>query len=109
MLRNDGYETLPERAKRKFAGGVLEQGANILGAVAASVLAVGLIGPYIAAFTGSAHIPPDVLRNVARSAFAFAVFSAVASMVMRGLARRTDDDGRFGWDVPGSHHRDLEQ
>lgn len=109
MRRRAAHETLDERGRRKFTGGVLEQGANILGAVAASVLAVGLIGPYIAAFTGSSHVPPAVLRSVARSAFAFAMLAAVASMVMRGLARRADDDVRFGSGGSAAPHRDLDQ
>lgn len=105
MKRRMGFETLEERGRRKFTGGFLEQAANILGAVAASVLAVGLIGPYIAAFTGSAHIPPTVLVHVARSAFAFAVIAASGSMVLRGLARRADDDHRYDSERPTTQRR----
>ena len=97
-------ERIDERARRKFAGGFLEQAGNILGAVAWSVLAVGLIGPYIAAITGSSHVPAPVLVNVAMSAFAFAVVTAGASMTLRGLARRADDDGRFH-QIEATHQR----
>lgn len=97
---------MAERGKRKFAGGFLEGAANILGAVAASVLAVGLIGPYIAAVTGSSHVPPGVLVTVARTAFAFAVTTALGSMVLRGLARRADDDGRFDQQAQDTSRRD---
>ncbi len=81
------------RGRRKFTCGALEQAAAILGAVAASVLAVGLVGPYIAALTGSSHVPPPVLVSVATSALILALVAATLSMGLRGLARRIEDDG----------------
>ncbi len=86
-------EPAVRRGRRKFTCGALEQAAAILGAVAASVLAVGLVGPYIAALTGSSHVPPPVLVSVATSALIFALAAATGSMGLRGLARRIEDDG----------------
>jgi|GEM_PF-4567592 len=81
------------RGRRKFTCGALEQAAAILGAVAASVLAVGLVGHYIAAFMGASHVPPTVLVSVATSALVLALVAATGSMGLRGLARRIEDDG----------------
>lgn len=89
------YEPIHRRRRRKFICGALEQAAAILGAVAASVLAVGLVGPYIAAVTGSSHVSPSVLVNVATSALVFALGAAVGSMALRGLARRVEDDAHL--------------
>ena len=86
-------EPAVRRGRRKFTCGALEQAAAILGAVAASVLAVGLVGPYIAALTGSSHVPPPVLVSVATSALILALVAATGSMGLRGLARRIEDDG----------------
>jgi hypothetical protein len=86
-------EPAVRRGRRKFTCGALEQAAAILGAVAASVLAVGLVGPYIAALTGNSHVPPPVLVSVATTALAFALIAATGSMALRGLARHIEDDG----------------
>lgn len=96
--RDDGgrSETSSQRARRKFTAGALEQAAQILGATAASVLVVGLVGPYIAALAGSSHIPPAVLGSVVSVVLLIALAAAGGAVVLRGLSRRTNDDGRFG-------------
>ena len=85
-------ETPRERARRKFVFGVLEQVSNILGAMAASVLVVGLILPTIAAFAGTPTVSRAELAQVATLVVAFALFAAVTAAIVRGLARRIDDD-----------------
>lgn len=81
------------RQRRKFVAGALEQAAQILGAVAASVLVVGLVGPYIAALTGASQVSSATLGEVAGLALAIAGASAVTAIVLRGLSRRANDDG----------------
>lgn len=85
-------ETPRERARRKFVFGVLEQVSNILGAMAASVLVVGLVVPTIAAFAGTSSVSRAVLAQVATLVVGFALFAAVTAAIVRGLARGIDDD-----------------
>ncbi len=85
-------ETPAERARRKFVFGVLEQASNILGAMAASVLVVGLILPMIGAFTGMATVSHADLTQVATLVIGFAALAAVTAAIVRGLARAIDDD-----------------
>lgn len=85
-------ETPRERARRKFVFGVLEQVSNIRGAMAASVLVVGLILPTIAAFAGTSKVAAADLTQVATLVVGFALFAAVSAAVVRGLARGIDDD-----------------
>jgi riboflavin transporter FmnP len=85
-------ETPAERARRKFVFGVLEQVSNILGAMAASVLVVGLILPMIGAFTGMATVSHTDLTQVATLVIGFAALAAVTAAIVRGLARAIDDD-----------------
>ncbi len=85
-------ETPRERARRKFVFGVLEQLSNILGAMSASVLVVGLIVPTIAAFAGTSRVPPAALAQVATLVIGFALLAGVTAAIIRGLARGVDDD-----------------
>jgi len=85
-------ETPAERARRKFVFGVLEQISNILGAMAGSVLVVGLVLPTIAAFAGMGTLPHAALAQVATLVIGFALFAAITAAVVRGLARGIDDD-----------------
>ncbi len=85
-------ETPAERARRKFVFGVLEQISNILGAMAASVLVVGLVLPTIAAFAGMSSLPHAALAQAATLVVGFALFAAIMAAIVRGLARRIDDD-----------------
>ncbi|QYE36482.1 MULTISPECIES: hypothetical protein [Sphingosinicellaceae] len=88
------HETPAERGRRKFVFGVLEQISSILGAMAASVLGVGLVLPMIAAFAGTGNLPRAALVQVAALVIGFAVFAAVTAAIVRGLARGIDDDSR---------------
>ncbi len=80
------------RARRKFVFGVLEQAANILGAMTASVLVVGLLLPALGAFTGHVTVSHDMFGATARLVLGFAAFAAAGSLMLRGLARRLEDD-----------------
>ena len=101
-------ETARQRARRKFVFGVLEQAANILGAMTASIMVVGLVLPAIAALSGKAMIERAALIDAATLVLGFAALAATASVVLRGLARRLEDDqgiprGRIADDAgPGS-------
>jgi hypothetical protein len=88
-------ETLQQRARRKFAGGALEQGGAILGAMSASVFVVGLIAPYAAALSGVSMVTPRALLGEAATALSLSLVAATASVTLKGLARREDDDARF--------------
>jgi hypothetical protein len=85
-------ETPAERARRKFVFGILEQVSNILGAMAASVLVVGLVLPTIGAFTGNVSVSRGDLAQVASLVIGFALFAAITAAIVRGLARSIDDD-----------------
>jgi hypothetical protein len=89
------------RGRRKFAAGALEQAAHILGATSASVLVAGLVGPYIAALSGASHVSQATLGEVAGVALSIALFTAAAAIVLRGLSRRANDDGRLAPRPPG--------
>lgn len=85
-------ETRAERARRKFVFGVLEQMSNIVGSMAATVMVVGLVLPSIAALTGMGSISRMILVQGATLVIGFAVFAGLTAAVLRGLARRIDDD-----------------
>lgn len=91
----DMEETSTQRARRKFAGGALEQAAAILGAMSASVFVIGLIVPYIAVFSGASMMSASALLTEAVSALCLSLVTTIASVTLKGLARREDDDGRF--------------
>lgn len=82
------------RARRKFVFGVLEQAANILGAMTASVLVVGLLLPALAIFSGNAAVSRAMFASAAWLVMGFATLAAAGSLVLRGLARRLEDDER---------------
>lgn len=86
------HETPAERTRRKFVFGVLEQLSNILGAMAASVLVVGLVLPMIAAFAGTGNLSHAALIQVGTLVIGFALFAAIIAAIVRGLARGIDDD-----------------
>ena len=92
MIRPQESFVRRARARRKFVFGVLEQAANILGAMTASVLVVGLLLPALGAFTGHAAVSHEMFGATARLVLGFAAFSATGSLVLRGLARRLEDD-----------------
>lgn len=96
-----GPEDAVARGRRKFAAGALEQAAHILGATSASVLVAGLVGPYIAALSGSSHVSQATLGEVAMIALSIAFVTAAAAIVLRGLSRRANDDGRLTAPAPG--------
>lgn len=85
-------ETPRDRSRRKFVFGVLEQMSNILGAMSASVLVVGLILPAIAVLGGRGEVARATFVQVATLVLGFALAAAVAAAILRGLARRIDDD-----------------
>ena len=80
------------RRRRKFVFGVLEQAANILGAMTASIMVVGLLLPALAAVGGMPPSSAESFAAVAWLAIGFAVFTGASSMMLRGLARRLEDD-----------------
>lgn len=71
---------------------MLEEGSQILGSTAASVLVAGLVVPYIAALSGRMRMAGDALIEVAVSALAVSFVAALAAMALRGLARVASDD-----------------
>ncbi len=85
-------ETATQRARRKFVFGMLEQASNILGAMTASVTVVGLVLPTLAVFTGTSHLTSPMLSQLATLVIGFALLAATAAVVLRGLARRLEDN-----------------
>jgi hypothetical protein len=86
---------MPKRRPRfrRFAFGALEQLATIFGAVTASVLTVGLFLPALNSIGSTPMLPHDDLRAVARLVIGFSGCTAIAAIVLRGLARLLEDDG----------------
>ena len=82
------------RLRRKFVLGVLEQAANILGAMTASVMVVGLLLPALTAATGHLTGNAEAFVHAAWLVVCFAMFTGAGSMTLRGLARRLEDDDR---------------
>ena len=80
------------RRRRKFVFGVLEQAANILGAMTASIMVVGLLLPALAAASGMQPVNARTLASVAWLVIGFALLTGASSMLLRGLARRLEDD-----------------
>lgn len=87
------------RSRRKFVFGVLEQAANILGAMTASVLVVGLLLPALAAVTGNAAIDRAMFASAAQLVIGFAALTLLGSLLLRGLARQLEDDSRDAVEV----------
>jgi hypothetical protein len=81
------------RSLRRFAFGALEQLATIFGAITASVLTVGLFLPALNSLGGTAMFRHDELRAVARLVVGFSACTAIAALVLRGLARLLENDG----------------
>lgn len=84
------------RMRRRFAFGALEQLSTIFGAITASVLTIGLFLPALNSFSGQAMLGPDDLIAGARLVLTFTACTALAAMVLRGLARLLEDDGKRG-------------
>lgn len=80
------------RRRRKFVFGVLEQAANILGAMTASIMVVGLLLPALAAASGMQMASAQGFAAVAWLVIGFAMLTGASSMLLRGLARRLEDD-----------------
>jgi hypothetical protein len=78
-----------------MAFGIVEQSATILGAIASSVLVVGLVVPTIAAISGATAIGHGDLMQVSMLVVGFSACAAVAAAVLRGLARQLEDGGAF--------------
>jgi hypothetical protein len=89
-------ETPARRKRRRFAFGALEQLSTIFGAITASVLTIGLFLPAINSFSGNAMLGADDLLAVARLVLTFTASTAVAAIILRGLARMLEDDANRG-------------
>jgi Na+-transporting methylmalonyl-CoA/oxaloacetate decarboxylase beta subunit len=87
-------KTVPNRSKRRFAFGVLEQLSTIFGAITASVLTIGLFLPVLNAISGQAMLSRDTLVAIARLVLAFTCGTALAAVILRGFARLLEDDGK---------------
>ncbi len=80
------------RGRRKFVFGVLEQAANILGAMTASIMVVGVLLPALAASTGMTAVSSATFATVAWLVVGLAFLTGTGSLILRGLARRLEDD-----------------
>jgi hypothetical protein len=89
-------ETPSRRMRRRFAFGALEQLSTIFGAITASVLTIGLFLPVLNSFSGQAMFGPNDLIAIAKLVLAFTTCTALAAMVLRGLARLLEDGGERG-------------
>lgn len=89
-------KTPRQRARRRFAFGALEQLATIFGAITASVLAIGLFLPALNAISGQAMLDRTSLIAIAQLVLACTTLTAIAAVVLRGLARLLEDDGQRG-------------
>lgn len=89
-------ETPARRRRRRFAFGALEQLSTIFGGITASVLTIGLFLPALNSFSGNTMLGPDELIAVARLVLTFTACTAVAAIVLRGLARMLEDDADRG-------------
>jgi hypothetical protein len=89
-------ETPARRMRRRFAFGALEQLSTIFGGITASVLTIGLFLPALNNFSGNAMLGTDDLLAVARLVLTFTSCTALAAMVLRGLARLLEDDANRG-------------
>lgn len=96
MLDRTSGESPSERGRRRMAFGMVEQAATILGAIASSVLVVGLVVPTIAAVSGASTIGHGDLMAVSLLVVGFAAGAALAAAVLRGLARRLEDGVAIG-------------
>ena len=84
------------RKRRRFAFGALEQLATIFGGITASVLTIGLFLPALNSISGQAMLGRNDLLAVARLVLVFTACTAIAAMVLRGLARQLEDDSARG-------------
>lgn len=84
---------------RRFAFGAVEQLSTIFGAITASVLTVGLFLPLLNSVSGTPMFQNADLYAVARLVLGFTAFTAIAAIVLRGLARLLEDDSNHG-DTP---------
>ena len=91
-------ETPARRMRRRFAFGALEQLATIFGAITASVLTIGLFLPALNSFSGQAMLDRHDLIAVGRLVLVFTACTAIAAMVLRGLARLLEDGANEGMD-----------
>ena len=82
------------RRRRKFVFGVIEQAANILGAMTASITVVGLLLPALASVSGMKAVSTAMFASVAWVVIGMAILTGGSSMFLRGLARRLEDDDR---------------
>lgn len=89
-------ETPARRRRRRFAFGALEQLSTIFGGITASVLTIGLFLPALNSFSGNAMLGPEDLVALARLVLTFTSCTAVAAMLLRGLARMLEDDANRG-------------
>ncbi len=87
-------ESPGQRTRRKFVFGVLEQMAQVFGAITASVLTVGLFLPILNAVAGTAMLDRQALIGIARLVLGFTAMTFIAAVVLRGLARLLEDDKR---------------
>lgn len=84
-------ETPKERKRRRFAFGALEQLANIFGSITASVLTVGLFLPALNALSGKEMLATAAWLGIARLVLAVTAATALAAIILRGLARVLED------------------
>ncbi len=89
MLRN---AVITARRRRKFVFGIIEQAANILGAMTASIMVVGLLLPALASVSGMRAVSTAMFASVAWLVICLAILTGGSSMLLRGLARRLEDD-----------------
>lgn len=76
--------------RRRFAFGMLEQAASMLGSIANNVLVVGLLVPTIAATSGSPAFNSRTLLDVVVLVLAFSGCTAAAAMLLQGMARQLE-------------------
>jgi hypothetical protein len=81
------------KRRRRFAFGALEQLSTIFGGITASVLSIGLFLPALNSFGGNAMFAEAELLGIAGLVLTFTACTAVAAMILRGLARLLEDDG----------------
>lgn len=81
------------RGFRRFAFGALEQLATIFGAITASVLTVGLFLPALNTVSHPPMLHYADIAAIARLVLGFSACTAVAALVLRGLARYLENDG----------------
>lgn len=86
----------PGHRFRRFAFGAVEQLSTIFGAITASVLTIGLFLPLLNSVSGTPMFQNEDLHAVARLVLSFTACTAIAAIVLRGLARLLEHDGDHG-------------